>query len=57
MVVAVLLEGMQALMPDRSSYFMAVVYSAAGVLTAALVAEVFIRARRQFQLRSSHRKT
>ena len=28
--VAVLLEGLQAFMPDRSSYYMAGVYSAAG---------------------------
>jgi VanZ family protein len=49
-VVAVLLEGLQALMPDRSSYYMAIVYSAAGALTAALVAEVFIRARRRFDV-------
>ena len=46
MVFAVLLEGAQAFMPDRSSYYMAAVYSAAGVLAAALLAELFIRARR-----------
>jgi VanZ family protein len=46
---AVLLEGLQAFMPDRSSYYMAAVYSACGVLTAALLAELFIRARRRFQ--------
>ena len=45
MVFAVLLEGAQAFMPDRSSYYLAAVYSAAGVLAAALVAELFIRAR------------
>ena len=49
MVFAVLLEGLQAFMPDRSSYYMAAVYSAAGVLAAALLAELFIRARRRFQ--------
>ena len=43
MVFAVLLEGLQAFMPDRSSYYMAAVYSAAGVLAAALLAELFIR--------------
>ena len=43
-VFAVVLEGLQALMPDRSSYYVAAIYSAAGVLTAALVAELFIRA-------------
>jgi VanZ family protein len=48
MVFAVLLEGAQAFMPDRSSYYMAAVVSAAGVLTAALVAELFIRAWRRF---------
>ena len=47
--VAVLLEGLQAFMPDRSSYYMAAVYSAGGVLAAALLAELFIRARRRFQ--------
>ena len=50
MVFAVLLEGLQAFMPDRSSYYMAAVYSAAGVLAAALLAELFIRARRRFQM-------
>jgi len=30
-------------MPDRSSYYLAAVYSAAGVLTGTLVAELFIR--------------
>ena len=43
-VFAVVLEGLQAFMPDRSSYYVAAIYSAAGVLTAALVAELFIRA-------------
>jgi VanZ family protein len=47
MVFAVLLEGLQAFMPDRSSYYMAAVYSAGGVLTAALLAELFIRVRRR----------
>jgi hypothetical protein len=37
----VLLEGLQAFMPDRSSYYMAAIYSAAGVLVAALFAELF----------------
>ena len=48
MVFAVLLEGLQAFMPDRSSYYLAAVYSAAGVLTAALVAELFVGAWRRF---------
>ena len=48
-VFAVLLEGLQALMPDRSSYYMAAVYSAAGVLAAALIADLFLRARKRLQ--------
>src|SRR5438067_1779955 len=44
MVFAVLLEGAQAFMPDRSSYYLAALYSAAGVLAAALFAELFARA-------------
>ena len=47
MVFAVLLESLQAFMPDRSSYYMAAVYSAGGVLAAALLAELFIRVRRR----------
>jgi len=39
---AVLLEGLQAFMPDRSSYYLAAVYSAGGVLVAALVSQLFI---------------
>jgi VanZ family protein len=42
---AVMLEGLQALMPDRSSYYLAAVYSAAGVMAAALIADLFLRAR------------
>ena len=48
MVFAVLLEGLQAFMPDRSSYYLAAVYSAAGVLTAALLAELFVGAWMRF---------
>ena len=48
-VFAVLLEGLQAFPPDRSSNVMAAVYSAAGVLAAALLAELFIRARSRFR--------
>ena len=48
---AVLLEGLQAFMPDRSSYYLAAVYSAAGVLAAAVIADLFIRARRWVQSR------
>jgi VanZ family protein len=46
---ALLLENLQSFLPDRSSYFVAALYSAAGVITAALLAELFIRARRQLQ--------
>ena len=47
MAVAALLESLQALTPDRSSYFLAAVYGAGGALAAALLAELFIRARRR----------
>jgi hypothetical protein len=46
---AVLLEGLQAFMPDRSSYYVAALYSAGGVLASALLAELFIRVQRRFQ--------
>src|SRR6516225_9654685 len=46
-VFAASLEALQALTPDRSSYYMAAVYSAAGVLAAALITELFIRASRR----------
>jgi VanZ family protein len=49
MAFAVVLEGLQGFMPDRSSYFWAAVYSAAGVLAAALFAELFIRARKRLR--------
>ena len=39
-VLAVVLENLQSLLPDRSSYFVAALYSAAGVLAAALLAEL-----------------
>jgi VanZ family protein len=42
-VFAVLLEGAQAFFPDRSAYYLAAVYSAAGVLVAAQLAELFVR--------------
>ena len=48
-VLAVVLENLQSFLPDRSSYFVAALYSAGGVLAAALLAELFIRARRLFQ--------
>lgn len=44
MAVAVLLEGLQALTPDRSSNVLAALYGAGGVLAAAVLAEFFIRA-------------
>jgi len=48
-IFAGLLEGLQAFMPDRSSYYLAAVYSAAGVVAAAIIAELFIQARRWVQ--------
>jgi len=47
MVFAMLLEGLQALTPDRSPNLMAAIYGAGGVLAAALVVELIIRARRR----------
>jgi VanZ family protein len=41
-----LLEGLQALTPDRSSNLLAALYGACGALAAALLAELFIRVRR-----------
>ena len=46
-VFALVLENLQSFLPDRSSYFVAALYSAAGVLAAALLAELFIRGRRR----------
>jgi hypothetical protein len=46
MAVAALLEGLQALTPDRSAYLPAVFYGAGGALAATLIAELFIQARR-----------
>ena len=48
-VFAVLLEGLQAFPPDRSSNVFAAVFSAAGVLSGAMLAELFIRARSRFR--------
>lgn len=48
-VFATVLEILQALTPDRWSNLWAALYSALGVLSAALIAELFIRARRQRQ--------
>ena len=48
-VLAVVLENLQSFLPGRSSYFVAALYSAAGVLVAALLAELFMRAQKRFQ--------
>jgi VanZ family protein len=47
MVFAMLLEGLQALTPDRTPNLMAAIYGAGGVLAAALLVELFIRARKR----------
>jgi len=44
MAAAFLLEGLQAFTPDRSANLVAALCGAGGVLAAALVAEIFIRA-------------
>jgi VanZ family protein len=49
MAVAVALEALQALTPDRSANLIAALLGAGGVLAAALVAEVFMRIRRRLQ--------
>jgi VanZ family protein len=46
-VVAGLLEGLQALTPDRHPNLIAALCGAGGVLVAALLVELFIRARRR----------
>ncbi|MGC2824519.1 MAG: hypothetical protein WA322_09825 [Pseudolabrys sp.] len=46
-VFAMLLEWLQGLTPDRTPNLMAAFYGAGGVLAAALLAELFIRARRR----------
>jgi VanZ family protein len=46
-IFALLLEGLQAYPPDRSSNVFAAFISACGVVAAALLAELFIRARRR----------
>ena len=48
-VLAVVLENLQSFLPGRSSYFVAALYSAGGVLVAALLAELFMRAQKRFQ--------
>jgi VanZ family protein len=47
MVVSGLLEGLQAFTPDRHASLEATLYGAGGALAAALLAELFIRARRR----------
>ncbi|MGO8973651.1 MAG: hypothetical protein ACLQNV_08995 [Steroidobacteraceae bacterium] len=47
MAIAALLEGLQALTADRLSNLLAATCGASGALTAALLAELFIRARRR----------
>ena len=42
MVLAALLEGLQAFTPDRVAYFPAILYGAGGALAAALIAQLFI---------------
>ena len=44
LAAAFLLEGLQALTPDRSANLEAALWGAGGVLAAAVVAEIFIRA-------------
>ena len=46
MVFSAALEGLQAFTPDRSANLLAALSGSCGALTAALVAELFIRARR-----------
>ncbi len=47
MLGGALLEGLQAFVPDRSSNLQAALWGAGGALTAALIAEAFIRAWRR----------
>jgi len=46
-VIAALLEGLQAFTPDRTAYLPAALYGAAGALAAAVVADFFIGAWRR----------
>ena len=47
MIGGALLEGLQAFTPDRTANLLAAVCGAGGALTAALLAELFIRVRRR----------
>jgi hypothetical protein len=49
---AALLEALQSFTPDRHSDLQAALYSASGVLTAALAIEFFIRAPRRLNRRT-----
>ncbi len=49
---AFLLEGLQALTPDRHADFQAALYSATGVLAAAIPADLFMRAPRWLNVRT-----
>lgn len=51
MVFSAALEGLQAFTPDRSANVMAALAGAGGALAAALLAELFIRARRRLAKR------
>jgi VanZ family protein len=53
MVIAPLLEGLQAFTPDRTAYLPAAIYGAAGALAAAVVADFFMRAWRRHGRRKS----
>jgi VanZ family protein len=46
MAVSALLEGLQAFTPDRSANLEAALWGAGGALTAALLAELFMRVRK-----------
>jgi len=48
MIIAALLEGLQAFTPDRTAYLPAAIYGAAGALAAAIVADFFIGAWRRY---------
>lgn len=53
MVVAALLEGLQAFTPDRTAYLPAAIYGAAGALAAAVIADCFIGVWRRHACRTS----
>jgi hypothetical protein len=48
---------LQSFLPGRSSYFVAALYSAAGVVAAAVAAELFIRAQGWFQSNGADEKS